>query len=142
MTDKTLSSVIGSALLPTLAPDITYPADKYSNTNYKVITGIDASAGLTTALSLTGRFVVAFLGFTSQESEPIRYKLTVDGVVLWDSSHTPPSSALDVLVGGSGIPNVHAANDLTIPCEASLLLQVHTATDTSIQLNYIARAIA
>ncbi|MCP4881188.1 MAG: hypothetical protein GY905_11630 [Gammaproteobacteria bacterium] len=140
MTDKTLSSLVGGGGLPRLAPDLTYPSSKAATANYKTITGIDASSGLTTALSLTGNFAVSYLAFYDQAAESNRYKLTVDGVVIWDDTKVA-AAGVDVFLGDVNISGTLYPSDITIECESSLLLEVHTATDTNIGLYYIARAI-
>ncbi len=141
MANKTLSSLVGGGGLPRLAPDLTYPSSKAGKENYRAISDINASSGLTTALSLTGNFAVSYLAFRWQTAESNRYKLTVDGVVIWDDTKVA-DVGVDVFLGGVSISGALYPSDITIECESSLLLEVHTATDTNIGLNYIARAIA
>ncbi len=140
MADKNLSSISGSGGLPRLAPDLTYPASKIGSGNFKKITGIDASSGLTTALSLTGNFAVSYLAFHRQTAESNRYKLTVDGVVIWDDTKVA-STGVDVFLGNVNVSGTLYSSDTVIECKNSLLLEVHTATDTDIELYYLARAI-
>ena len=125
--------------LPQLAPDLTYPADR-KNLNvktYKEITGIDASGGLTTALSLTGKFAVSLANFLNTTAESMTIKLTIDSVVIWNATFLATSGAQYIL-GDSGGGNGVAE---TILCNDSLLLEVQTTADTSINLQYMARPI-
>ena len=126
--------------LPQLAPDLTYPGDRV-NLNlrtYKQIAGINASLGLTTALSLSGGFAVSLLRFTNTTAELMTVKLTVDGVVIWNASFTGTGTAGQYLLGnmsaGAGVSE-------TVQCNTSFLLEIQTATDTTINLEYMARPI-
>lgn len=138
MADKTLSQVIGSSSgsIPRLAPDLTYPSSTSSpGVVYKQITGIDASSGLTTALSLSGgKFYVGYLSFQDLTAENITIKLTVDGEVKWNDTYT--SSTLETIFG-----NISTNVSELQGCEDSFLLEVQTATDTDITLVYHARPI-
>ena len=130
----------GSGGLPQLAPDLTYPGDRV-NLNirtYKRIAGIDATSGLTTALSLSGKFAISLLRFSSTSVELMTVKLTVDGVVIWNDSFTSSASSGPYLLG-----NVAAGQAVseTMQCNTSFLLEIQTATDTSINLYYMARPI-
>ncbi len=129
----------GSGGLPQLAPDLTYPGDRrnLNITTYKEITGINASLGLTTALSLSGKFAISLLRFGGTSAELMTIKLTVDGVVIWNDSYTGTSSSqylLGNVAGGAGTSE-------TIQCNTSFLLELQTATDTSVNLQYMARPI-
>ena len=126
--------------LPQLAPDLTYPGDRV-NLNirtYKQIAGIDATSGLTTALSLSGKFAISLLRFTNTTAELMTVKLTVDGVVIWNDSFNGLSTAGQYLLGnmsaGAGVSE-------TVQCNTSFLLEIQTATDTTINLEYMARPI-
>ena len=139
MTIKTSS--LGGGALPSLTPDLTYPGDRV-NLNirtYKRIAGINASLGLTTALSLSGKFAISLLRFENILEELMTVKLTVDGVVIWnDSFDSIGSISSQYLLGnasaGEGVSE-------TIQCNTSFLLEIQTATDTDINLDYMARPI-
>ena len=125
--------------LPQLAPDLTYPGDR-SNLNlrtYKEITGINASLGLTTALSLSGKFAISLLRFGGASAELMTVKLTVDGVIVWNDSYTGTSTQQYLL----GNTSAGAGVSETIECNTSFLLELQTATDTSVNLQYMARPI-
>tara|TARA_R110000787_G_scaffold174803_1_gene287353 strand:+ start:34 stop:450 length:417 start_codon:yes stop_codon:yes gene_type:complete len=123
-----------------LAPDLTYPAGKAGGNNLKDISGIDASSGLTTVLSLTGKFAISYIAFTNQTTELNTYKLTIDGVVVWSNTHTA-TTATDVFLGSVTQTGSSWVSDTIITCEQTFLLEVQTATDTSINLQYLARPI-
>jgi len=136
MTIKLSSKASGE--LPRLAPDLTYPTDKSSATiGWIKVSGIDASSGLTTALSLTGKFVITFLQFSNLTNESLVVKLTVDGVIIWNDT-IPSSGTLNNLLGAIDATNSPAE---FIQCDTTFLLEVQTATDTSIDLDYLARPI-
>tara|TARA_R110000851_G_scaffold239895_1_gene392594 strand:- start:16 stop:432 length:417 start_codon:yes stop_codon:yes gene_type:complete len=120
-----------------LAADLTYPSSRFPQTNYKQISGIDASAGLTTMLNLTGKFIISYLEFSSLTAESNTAKLTVDGVVIWDSSYTASTQG-SLLLGSNG-----GASEISesITCNNSFLLEYQTATDPSITFKYLARPI-
>lgn len=141
MTIKT-SSLGGGGGIPALAPDLTWPASKaVSSVGYKRITGINATAGLTTALSLTGKFLINGLIFDSMTSETYTVKLTVDGVVIWNDSMTSIGSSTLVLYGSASSSFSNSTNELGFICNTSLLLEIQSTTDTSVNLEYIARPI-
>lgn len=141
MTIKT-SLLGGSSGIPTLAPDLTWPNSKLiSNTGYKQIAGIDATAGLTTALSLTGKFLISGLLFDDMISEAYTVKMTVDGVVIWNDSIASVTSTALVLYGAASNSFTNSTNEPGFICNTSLLLEIQSTTDTSVTLQYIARPI-
>lgn len=140
MADIKLSKIAGGGGgLPQLAPDLNYPANKDNANNYYFITGIDASGGLTPVLSLSGKFEISNLALHDQTVESNTYKLTVDGVVIWNATR-PGQGTPDLFIGGT-LNSSSAATDAVISCETSFLFEVQTATDTSIALQYLARPI-
>lgn len=121
-----------------LAPDLTRLSQQAgANDPYITITGINASAGLTTALSLSGRFSLSWLEFTNMTAENNTYKLTIDDVVIFNDTFSSPTSLM--LIGATSASNQIVDGPYLV--EKSLLLEVQTATDTSIDLNYLARPI-
>ena len=119
-----------------LAPDLTYPSSLLANNPYSQIFPIDASSGLTTALSLSGKFAVSHLDFRNMTSESNNYKLTIDGDVVMDDTFVSGTSQSIV---GNNADTLY--DNIVILCETSLVLQIETASDTSILLNYVAREI-
>lgn len=136
MADIPISDLDGTSVLPRLAPDLSFPSGSLSGAAfYRVI--LDPSGGLTTALSLTGKFSVSFLEFANLTAEAITIQLTIDGTVIWNDTFTTSSKV--ILLGaregsGGGTPQ-------EIQCNSSLLLEIQTATDTSVVLSYLARPI-
>ena len=122
--------------LPQLAPDLTYPSDKASSTTtYRIITSIDATAGLTTALALSGKWSVSNLYFSNMTTETVTIKLTVDDVVVWNDTFTSGTS--ERLLGATSVIPIPEAYG----CKSSFLLEIQTATDNNIQLQYLARPL-
>lgn len=134
--DNTNTAVAAMSVLPRLAPDLTFPSSLVAGGNYSNVT-FNSSVALTTALSLTGKFAISYLKFNSILAEAVTVKLTVDGVVIWNDSFICGNPLY--LLGG--VQNTHGLSSEVIQCNNSLLLELQTATDTSVQLNYIVRAI-
>jgi len=131
-------TVGGAGGLVQLAPDLDFPS-KFSGTTigYVVILGIDAVGSLTTALSLTGKHAIDLLAFDGITAEEVTVKLTVDGVVIWNSTFTAASSIK--LFGSNSVSNSSTVSSMI--CNDSLLLEIQTTADNSINLNYMARPI-
>ena len=131
MTIKT-SSLGGGGALPRLAPDLTFPSDK-SGISVPALVVVPVTPGvLTTTLSLTGKFDVGLLTYSSLVAEAMTHKLTIDGVVIWNDVGS--SNTSETLLDG----NTYAEH---IQCNSSLLLEINTLTDASVTLNYLARPI-
>jgi exopolysaccharide biosynthesis protein len=136
MTIKLNTKSGGGALR--LAPDLSAIGNYDSGNNvFTVISGIDASAGLTTALSLTGRFAVDWLRFDFLTAESNTFKLTIDGVVIFNETVLTPTA--QSIIGQLGSST--SINDGSYLVQDSLLLEVQTTTDNSIELQYLARPI-
>ena len=121
-----------------LAQDLNYISNKLNATsNYTRITGIDPSSGYTTALSLSGKFLVSFIRLSTLSSTGlIEIKLTVDGELKWDSSISSTSSSLSILGDtSSGNPSEE------IRCKSSFILEVMKTDENDISLDYLARPI-
>ena len=127
-----------SGSVPQLAPDLTYPSAKDNVSNSKVITGIDGSSGLVTALSLSGRWAISTLVIANQLNEDITIKLTVDNVIIWNAI-LDNSAGNNYLLGNTATAGLYT--DTSIQCNDSFLLEVQTTTDTDISLIYVARPI-
>lgn len=139
MADINLSTVVGSASgLPQLAPDLTYPSTLSNSSGFVSVSGIDGSSGLTTALSLSGKFAIDLLWFSGLALESMTFKLTVDGVVIWNSSFTLLVSSLSLFGAFTSSNN---STTSSMQCKNSLLLEIQTTSDTSVTLRYVARPI-
>lgn len=119
-----------------LAPDLTFPSSRLGRTNYVRVVGINATAGLTSVLNLTGKFSVDLVRLTELTTETITVKLTVDSVVVWNDTFTC-SSFLPLI----GSPTGDADMSPSIICQDSFLLEVQTTADSNISLEYLARPI-
>ena len=131
------TSGLGGGGLPRLAADLLYPQNRaiLGSQTYE-ITNIDASGGLTTALSLTGKYVINYISFKNVLLESMTIKLTVDGLVVWNSTFTA-AAGTQSFIGGNSSTSIPEA----ISCNTSFLLEVQMATDTSIDLEFLARPI-
>lgn len=141
MVDTTLSVIAGYKELPKLAPDLNYIQDMSGGTAgapHRTVTGINGSSGLVTALSLTGKHGIYGLEFQNISVENITIKLTVDDVVIWNSVH---AAAYTSLAFFGSLASSDGGNSDCFQCDESLLLEVQTASDTSIDLDYAARPI-
>lgn len=121
------------------AEDLDWPSRVDVNFGYEIV-NIDPSSGLTTALSLTGSYLVPLLALDNMTAESHTIKLTIDGEVVWND--TLVTGTVLPLVGYGDSSNIkNGANDGQIVCETSLLLEVQSTTDTSEDLYFIARPI-
>ena len=137
------SNLGGDGGPPKLAPDLNYISNSINSTSgYAQITGIDGSSGLTTALSITGKYAVCALGFVSTTAESVTIKLTIDGVVIINDTFTAATS-ISILNVSNGLPgsSTTVADIGAVVCNSSLLLEIQTASDTDVSLNYIVRPI-
>ncbi|MCP4089908.1 MAG: hypothetical protein GY746_08950 [Gammaproteobacteria bacterium] len=118
-------------------PDLSWPSS-VGSTGVKTVAALDMSGSLQTALELTGSYAISFLNLRNLTAEVCTIKLTVDGVVIWNSTFTT-GTALPLL--GSTAGEANGNNDMVMQCDTSFLLEIQTASDTSIDLDYIARPI-
>ena len=141
MASSLLSSVTGGGGSGVqLAPDLTFPSSINSAAGSITITAIDGSSGLVTALSLSGKFIIDLLKLEDLIVEAITVKLTIDGVVIWNDSFTPTNTDL-ILLGSDSLTGSGISSASSIACNASLLLELQTATDTDVDLTYLARPV-
>lgn len=133
-------STKGDSGLPKLAPDLTYPADRSPGVQYKAINSIDASSSLTSLVSGTGKFLILLLETADTIAESNTAKLTIDGVVIWNSTFTAST------VGNSFIGSVHTISADNVIQESYLVdssfdFEYQTTTDTAISLRFLIRPI-
>lgn len=134
-------TVVGvSGDLTKLSPDLSYPSTKAGASNVTTITPIDTTGGLTTMLSLTGKYAVSFLLLSQLASENITVKLTVDGVVIWDDTYANTATTSSVFLGSSSSLS-SIGSDSIIACATDLLFEVQTITASSVLFQFIARPI-
>lgn len=141
MASVLLSSISGadSAALPQLAPDLTMFTDRGSLTRtFTQVTGIDPSSGPVTALSLTGAYAVPYIALTGFIAESITVKLTIDGEIKVNDTFTASTSKMPLW---GGLYNDNNVTSESYGCKTTFLLELTTATDTSVTLEYIARPI-
>ena len=120
--------------LVTLPVDLDYPSTLLSGSApYRLITNINASAGLTEILSLTGKYAICLLMLHDMTSEEITVKLTVDGEGKWNDTFTCNSQL--ALWNDFSDP---AALKPPFRVNESLSLELDTLTDTNVQLYYTA----
>ena len=134
----TIEVGVGSGGLPKLAPNLTWPSSLASNNGSVFIGAINAVGSLTTVLSLTGKYAIDLLRFDGLASESMTFKLTIDGVVIWNDTFSPSAGLR--LFGSNTATN--SSTPSTMQCDASLLLEVQTTADASIGLYYVARPIS
>lgn len=122
--------------LPQLDVDLTYPEDKTNGTTLTEVI-IDPSGGLTTAISLTGKFAIPYIKLSSLSINDLStVKLTVDGVIDWNTSITT-NSATEIYIGLVS----STSTDITVMCKKTFLFEIQTATDTAVTVSFIARPI-
>jgi hypothetical protein len=142
MADKFLGSLVGGGLIK-LSPQL----DRFDNQSnngrflYTEITGIDCTGALTTVIQLDGKWALISGVLLSTASESIVIKLTVDGVVIWNSTFVASTNGVAILAA-AGNSTSFEISDLNIICETQLLLEVETITASSVRFIYNARPIA
>jgi hypothetical protein len=143
MASELLSSVAGGGggAGVTLAEDLTFPSSINGLVGAVTVSGIDGSSGLTTALSLTGKFIIDTLIFTGITLESMTFKLTVDGTVIWNDTFVTTQTSLALLGDSQTLAGGMGVNSSSIQCNSSLLLEIATTADTSVDLSYLARPI-
>lgn len=119
-----------------LAPDLNYPDNVSANDGHITVIGSNAASSYKTVLSLSGKWVIDLLYFYNLKAERVDIKLTIDGVIIWDSGQSIPSTTLK-LIGNIGTANTRQP----FICEESLLLEVKTTTNYLFNLSYSARPI-
>lgn len=106
---------------------------------------VDASTGLTTALSLTGKYAISSIFLSSLVSGQYRIKLTIDDVVIYDdtSSSGDYFAILGMYRHGASSILEYGSTYLPVICESSMLLEVDSSatSDTTVYVNYCARPI-
>ena len=134
MADINSNTLVGGGDLPKLAPDLSFPGDIQTGSAVpkKTIT-LNAVGALTTAIFLTGKYNISLLHFTSLTPEATTIKMTVDGVVVYNSTFT--SGTQIALLGGFNL------YESPIQCDSSFLLDIEVASDSSIFFKYLARPI-
>ncbi len=121
-----------------LAPDLTFPSRVVALTGIERTTGINAVGALTEALGLAGKFSINLLRFESVTSESITIKLTVDGVVIWNSTFSNTNANINLLGSLQSITNTVVDR---IICKTSLSLEIQTTADASVDLAFLVRPI-
>ena len=138
------TSSFGGGGLPKLTPDLLF-FDRQGGSNiiYSTAT-IDASGGLTTALSLTGKYMLNSVGFVNLTNETVTVKLTIDGVIIINNTFTVSGTSISVINTYNGVSATTTLSQMgftPVGCDSSFLLEIQTATDTSILLQYNVRPI-
>ena len=117
-----------------LAPNLTFAGD--SNNSGYVASTVAITSTIGPILTLTGKFILDNCWLAAMTAESTEIKLTVDSVVIWDETFASGTS-LDLV----GLNSSRGVSQQGIRCDTSLVLELAQATDTSIQLNYLARPI-
>lgn len=130
----------GGGGIPELAPDLTFPSDTQNGLKTtKSVTGIDASSGLTTVLSATGKFILRHLIFTElTNADTMTFKMTIDGeVIMNDVGFSQSGTTLSIIspaLTTDGPNEEYVVND-------SILVEMQTTTDTGFNMSYLLRPI-
>lgn len=138
MVAKTLSQLLGGNI-PKLAVDTDFPKDKPNGVAVFTVLNINAVGGLTTILSLTGKFAIHALWMSGLTGNNIAtVKLTIDGVVVWNVD--PLTNTTVERYIGSALTDGNAWTE-RLMCETSFLWEMEMDSDTTIHLNYAVRPI-
>jgi hypothetical protein len=138
MAVKQLRTINGQNHGVRLAPDLTWANDVTNSATYESVTNIDASSGLTTVLSLTGRWEILSIYFQGLLADKLlEIKLTVDGIVIWTEAAMADNPTTINLFGAFDGDN----GPQGISCDATFLLEFHMDGDSDIDMIYWARPI-
>ena len=126
-----------------LAPDLLFFDRQAASTVIYSVLNIDPSGGLTTALSLSGKYMINSIGFYNVTQETVTVKLTIDGVVIINNTFTAYTSisVINTHQGQAVFGSVSQMGFAPFMCNSSLLLEIQTATDPSVDLQYNVRPI-
>ena len=138
MADKTLNSLVGGGGGIKFAPNLNFPSSLTAQRGFVVVEGINATGGLTTILSLSGKFIIDGLWFTGLSTEAVTIRATLDGELLWDDTF---ASGVGYLLGGPAGSNNSVSGATSTICEESFTLEIQTTTDTDFDFNYLVRPI-
>lgn len=139
MADVTLSRISGGGSIPRLAQDLNFASTRVSGYTHRELSGINAAGTLTTALSLTGKWCISMIQISKVKSNNLsRVKLTVDGLIVWDSAITTNVADDVPLVG---IITNGVAQSESYMCNESFILELQTISDTNLSLIYLARPV-
>lgn len=140
MADVNLSTIVGVGGLATLAPDLTWPskAKTASVGSTQKLTAVDVSGSLQTVITASGKFNFEHLKVENLTAESITIKLTIDGEIKWNDTFTCNTTAdLYNVAAGTGFIGGEDGNKVN----STFLLEMQTATDTSINVYFTLRPI-
>jgi len=139
MAVKPLTSLLGQNAGVRLAPQLDYFSTRAaSSVPYQQLGGLDITAGLTTVVSLTGKFEILGIWANLIGAADIdQIKMTIDGIVVSDS---------DEWRGNTTVMNPYGASDMDnglarFRCDESFLFQMEADSDASMTFTYSVRAI-
>ncbi|MCP4395676.1 MAG: hypothetical protein GY804_15620 [Alphaproteobacteria bacterium] len=121
-----------------LKENLTYPSTITGDIQTVVVS--NTNLGLTTALSLVGKFSISLLNVLGiTQTDTLTVKLTVDGDVIWNDDSTVQSTNRALWTGNETDNHLQARSPFG--CDETLLLEVQTSTDSSVSLEYILEPI-
>ena len=138
-----IASSLGTANEVRLDPDLDWPsrlaaqaAEQYYESNT-----FDPSGSLTEALGLAGKFNVYGLSLIGvPTAELCTVKLTIDGEVIWNAVDFTPTHGI-IYLHGATTQGSQSSSFQPFICRTSLSLEVETAADNSVTLQYLVRPI-
>jgi len=124
-----------------LAPDLTFPSTiNLPASGIVGVTGVNTTAALTEMLGLSGKYAIEYIELFSLTTESAQIKLTIDGVIIWNDTFVLPGTSL-LLCGAQDAGVAAATAGLSFICNTSFSLEVQMSTDTSIDIDFLARKI-
>ena len=137
------TSSFGGGGLPKLTPDLLFFDRQVSSAEMYAQSIIDPSGGLITALSLTGKYMINSVGFFQLTSEAVTIKLTIDGTVIINNAFTSSTSinVINTTVGKALVSGSSQMGFAPLGCDSTFLLEIQTATDNAVTLQWNARPI-
>lgn len=129
----------GSSALE-FAPEAITAGEAMNNTTSITIAVTPGS--YSTLLTATGKFNLNFISVSGVAVENHRIRLTADGVVVWNTGDLAITTGSMILFGGNSTVgfNIGAVVENRL-IKTSILLEIQTTADTSVNLNYRLRPV-
>ncbi len=139
MAVKRFDSLVGTNPGIALGIDLDFLETRVATSvHYISNTAIDCSAGLTTLLSLTGKFEILFLGIAAINVNDVdQLQLIIDGVTIMDEDGMTVNATTIYPWGPIDLDN----GKILFGCDSSLTFKCETTADTSITFEYSVRPV-
>lgn len=134
---SSITSGASADAIPKLAPDLNVLSRRRDvKGNLNLLQNVDTTNSLTNVVNIMGKNVVQQLYLAGVGNGILRIRLTVDGELIWDDS-------LDIQSGSNTF--IRLINEVGLKeaylFDESFVLEIHAASDTSINVGYSYRPV-